>query len=142
MAYRLCVIIIALTLCGYASMFKLPGIWTRFGGQDYWYGYPWKVIGVAGDTRSDFYTFRFWNLKHLTMNVFFWGVPIASGASVLLVIHGRRQSQNQVLKRCTKCKYDLRGSKGRAECPECGHKIDWSGGDEVSRIEDKTPYPG
>jgi len=25
--------------------------------------------------------------------------------------------------RCAKCSYDLRGSTGRAECPECGHPI-------------------
>jgi hypothetical protein len=142
MAYRLCVIIVALTLCGYASMFTLPGTWTRYGGQDYWYGYPWKVIGVAGDTRSDFYTLRYWNLKHLTMNMLFWGVPIASGATTLIVIHSRRRFHAQTSKVCPKCKYDLRGSIGRTQCPECGRTIEWSGDDEVSTVEDKIHNQG
>jgi len=26
---------------------------------------------------------------------------------------------------CQRCGYDLRGSVGRADCPECGQRIDW-----------------
>ncbi len=92
MAYRLCVITVALAICFYASLFKRPGIWTRFGGQDYQYGYPWKVTGIGGDTRENLFDMKYWDFKHLSQNLLFWGVPLGGSAAILIVSANRRKS--------------------------------------------------
>ena len=126
MAYRLCVIAVALTVCFYASLFKRPGIWTRVGGRDYLYGYPWEVTGIGGDTRESLFDLEYGDFKNLTLNMLFRGVPMGAGTISLIVIHNRRRPHSLMSRGlCPNCRYDLRGSTGRPNGPECGRELEW-----------------
>ena len=90
------VVVIATVLWACGCLFPRLGIWTRFGGQDWQYGYPWAVCVDQGDVRQDeLIWIHNWNFKALAANAVFWGLPIG-GAAILLTVRRQRRERESI----------------------------------------------
>ncbi len=98
MTYRIAIVAVAMALWIGCCLFPRHGNWTRVGGQDDHYGYPWIVCTDQGDVRQDeLLNVSQWNFIHLASNAVVWGIPIGGGAAVLFLFSIQR---SRLTRRC------------------------------------------
>lgn len=84
----------------------------------YWKWRDSTIIGYAHRSGTAYHSISLW-IAH-------WAVIVAALLAAI-AMSVRALMNNGSLLRCVKCDYDLRGSRGRDVCPECGSPITYGG---------------